>query len=229
MLKVGANVNVASSSKPLLEMECVICAQLQTLFITKIGKSFRTISISNREIITWPYHWIGNNWQRLTNWLAGCKHVYCISCLRQYVDEKLVPASSSMKCPSKDCNESFDVEQLEELLHPVGLEIPKTPKEEFTIESATLRVYCPFEDCSAFTCFSGKPSHEPKFMRCWNCHRGFCAKCNTPCSKSVLCKCSASQSHNKIVVDLSKKNSKTSISFSRMVKHMWSCYHVNSP
>jgi hypothetical protein len=79
----------------------------------------------------------------------------------------------------------------------------------------SLKVYCPFEDCSAFmeNAAHGEPSSSSSdtFAECLSCHRGFCHACNVPwhadrsCSEQRAHDLNAKMSGDQKLRDLAKR------------------------
>lgn len=118
--------------------------------------------------------------------LAGCNHEYCCTCCKRHAEVKVSSGSSQIQCPYDGCCHNFDIVQCRELLSQPSFDILTTRQTEAAIPSSQ-KVYCPFQDCSAFM---EKPANNPRasqFVECGTCHRGFCLKCNTPWHANKTC------------------------------------------
>lgn len=118
----------------------------------------------------------------------GCAHEYCSNCCKHHAEAKIMSGSSQIECPHPDCRHTYDIDQCSFLLSASNFDILNIRLTEAAIP-ASLKVYCPFADCSAFMEKSEKRSgmiHDT-FAECCSCHRGFCQECNVPWHANKTC------------------------------------------
>lgn len=115
----------------------------------------------------------------------GCDHDYCSDCITQHAEVKISDGNSHIECPHQNCCHCYDMQQCRLLLSQKSFEILETRQMEAAIPSS-LKLYCPFKDCSAFMEKSEDLPRE-KFVECWSCHRGFCLECNIPWHANQTC------------------------------------------
>lgn len=110
-----------------------------------------------------------------------CMHRYCISCLKQHAEVKLLHGILPL-CPNVGCKSMLSLESSKSFLSPKFLDIMSQHIKEASIPTAE-KVYCPDPKCSALMSKSeathiGSSSNHPAGLRqCIKCNGSFCINC----------------------------------------------------
>jgi len=101
---------------------------------------------------------------------------------------KLMNGFSEIECPDQNCHHTYDIQQCSLLLSESNLDILNRRQMEAAIPSS-LRVYCPYQDCSALMKRPESSSASARlwYVQCFSCHRGFCLECQVPWHTSKTC------------------------------------------
>ncbi|KAK3036827.1 hypothetical protein RJ639_031305 [Escallonia herrerae] len=126
--------------------------------------------------------------------IDGCMHRYCISCMKQHVEVKLLHGILP-KCPHEGCNIELKIESYKNLLTPKLIDIMSQLKKEASIP-VTEKIYCPYPKCSALMSKSQVLEYSKKEFatldrfgarKCLNCHGTFCINCKVPWHSGITC------------------------------------------
>ncbi|KAI4990336.1 hypothetical protein ZWY2020_038699 [Hordeum vulgare] len=120
--------------------------------------------------------------------IAGCRHAFCASCVRQYIAARVEENLLAIGCPVPGCKDG--------VLHPEECRrvIPTPLFHRWgaalcDMALGELKFYCPFKDCSALLVDDqpGDGGGDAAKVECPHCKRMFCAKCKVPWHEGVDC------------------------------------------
>uniref|UniRef100_A0A453DD31 RBR-type E3 ubiquitin transferase n=1 Tax=Aegilops tauschii subsp. strangulata TaxID=200361 RepID=A0A453DD31_AEGTS len=119
--------------------------------------------------------------------INSCGHVFCSSCITQYVAAKLDNNVARVVCPDPGCKGGVvELERCHDIIPPDLLD-----KWGFLLcESAfgTKRIYCPYRECSApLLADSEAGVAAVTEAECPHCHRLFCVRCAVPWHGGITC------------------------------------------
>ncbi|KAK3011766.1 hypothetical protein RJ639_012432 [Escallonia herrerae] len=126
--------------------------------------------------------------------IDGCMHRYCITCMKQHVEVKLLHGILP-KCPHEGCDIELTIESCKNLLTPKLTDIMSQLKKEASIP-VTEKIYCPYPKCSALMSKSQVLEYSKKEFatldrvgarKCLNCHGTFCISCKVPWHTGITC------------------------------------------
>lgn len=117
--------------------------------------------------------------------IIGCHHVYCNSCVAQYVESKLEENIVSIPCPVPGCRGLLEADDCREILAPRVFDRWGKALCEAVI-AAEEKFYCPFADCSVML-IRGIEENNIREAECPNCRRLFCAQCRVPWHDNMPC------------------------------------------
>ncbi|KAK4363146.1 hypothetical protein RND71_018387 [Anisodus tanguticus] len=124
----------------------------------------------------------------------GCRHRYCVSCMKQHVEVKLLHGIVP-KCPHAECNSDLKLDSCSKFLTPKLIDIMKQHIKEASIP-VTEKVYCPYPKCSALMSKSEVLEYSKgSFLRaerlgirkCMKCNGLFCINCKVPWHYNIVC------------------------------------------
>ncbi|VFQ74640.1 unnamed protein product [Cuscuta campestris] len=124
----------------------------------------------------------------------GCMHRYCISCMKQHMEVKLL-SGLLPECPHDGCNSELRSDHVSKLLTPKLVHLLNLRIKEASIPVGE-RVYCPFPKCSALMSRREVFEHsrganidtERSGARvCTNCNGLFCINCKVPWHSRMNC------------------------------------------
>ncbi|CAL9137159.1 unnamed protein product [Musa textilis] len=120
--------------------------------------------------------------------VSSCSHIFCTSCIGQYIAAKVEENMAVISCPDPGCKDGIlepDMCKLilpEDVFHRWGIAL---------CESAlgTQKFYCPFKECSALLVYDGAGGDKQLITNseCPHCHRMFCAQCMVPWHAGICC------------------------------------------
>ncbi|KAI5445744.1 hypothetical protein KIW84_013830 [Lathyrus oleraceus] len=117
--------------------------------------------------------------------MRACSHTYCSDCVVMYIDSNLKNNIASLRCPFIGCSGLLEADSCRKIL----------PAEIFdrwgrasceALFDVSLKVYCPFADCSALLVKDRKEEVIGK-TKCPNCKRIFCAECKVSWHEGIEC------------------------------------------
>ncbi|CAL9760101.1 unnamed protein product [Musa acuminata subsp. burmannicoides] len=121
--------------------------------------------------------------------VSSCSHIFCTSCISQYVAAKVEENVTVISCPDPRCKNGILEPDMCKLILPEGV------FHRWGIglcESAlgTQKFYCPFKECSALLVYDGADTDKQLITNseCPHCHRMFCAQCKVPWHAGICCK-----------------------------------------
>ncbi|KAJ8563696.1 hypothetical protein K7X08_032148 [Anisodus acutangulus] len=124
----------------------------------------------------------------------GCRHRYCVSCMKQHVEVKLLHGIVP-KCPHAECNSDLKLDSCSKFLTPKLIDIMKQHIKEASIP-VTEKVYCPYPKCSALMSKSEVLEYSKgSFLgaerlgirKCTKCIGLFCINCKVPWHYNIVC------------------------------------------
>ncbi|XP_059315102.1 E3 ubiquitin-protein ligase RSL1-like [Lycium ferocissimum] len=124
----------------------------------------------------------------------GCKHRYCVSCMKQHVEVKLLHGILP-KCPHAECNSDLKLDSCSKILTPKLIDIMKQHIKEASIP-VTEKVYCPYPKCSAlmsksevleYSNGSFLGAERLGIRKCTKCNGLFCINCKVPWHYNIAC------------------------------------------
>lgn len=120
--------------------------------------------------------------------MKGCDHMYCTSCVSQYVAAKVEDNLTSIDCPDPECRDGFlEPEMCRLILPPDVFDRWGNALCEMTLSS--IKFYCPYKDCSALLIDEGGDDGMAiTDSECPHCFRLFCVQCKVPWHTGFTCK-----------------------------------------
>ncbi|CAK7343732.1 unnamed protein product [Dovyalis caffra] len=125
----------------------------------------------------------------------GCQHRYCISCMKQHVEVKLLHGTMP-KCPHEGCQSELTVESCRKFLTPKLIETMCLRIKEASIPVSE-KIYCPYPKCSALMSKNEVSEHAKSAVaaglqlvgarKCLKCHGLFCINCKVPWHNNMTC------------------------------------------
>ncbi|XP_073010776.1 uncharacterized protein [Typha latifolia] len=118
--------------------------------------------------------------------IASCGHVFCASCVAQYVSAKVEDNVVSIRCPDPDCKVgAVDPEMCRDILpgavfHRWGWALCES-------SLGSKKFYCPYKDCSALLVDEGDAATTITDAECPHCNRMFCARCRVAWHDGIGC------------------------------------------
>ncbi|CAD6224965.1 unnamed protein product [Miscanthus lutarioriparius] len=109
--------------------------------------------------------------------ISSCGHAFCVTCIGQYIADKIGENVVHVKCPDPSCGDGTI-----ELADCSGV-IPSELFSRWDVALCELtlgeqRLYCPFRDCSAgLVAEDGNGNGAIVEAECPHCHRLFCPRC----------------------------------------------------
>ncbi|KAL0653356.1 hypothetical protein Bca4012_096047 [Brassica carinata] len=116
-----------------------------------------------------------------------CHHRHCFSCVKQYVEVKLL-SGIVPTCLGEGCKLELTLESCSKILTPRVTEMWKRKMKEDSIPAAE-RIYCPYPNCAMLMSKSDLSSdaHQSKVQECVKCRGHFCIDCNVPSHTDMSC------------------------------------------
>ncbi|PRQ33730.1 putative transcription factor C2H2 family [Rosa chinensis] len=171
--------------------------------------------------------------------IDGCLHRYCISCMKQHVEVRLLNGMVA-HCPHEGCKSEVNIDSYENFfLAPKLVEVMNQRIKESSIH-VTDRVYCQYPKCSAlmskkeileYTKTSYVGAEESGARKCMKCHYYFCIKCLVPWHFELTCD-EYQTSHNfpkehQMLKSLATKRLwRQCVKCNHMVELAQGCYHI---
>ncbi|KAK7262361.1 hypothetical protein RJT34_29930 [Clitoria ternatea] len=124
----------------------------------------------------------------------GCLHRYCISCMKQHVEVKLLHGMLP-KCPHEKCNSELHVDSCRKFLTHKLIETMQQRKMEASIPVSE-KIYCPYPRCSALMSKTEVLEYSKNLIgesaqsgpkKCIKCHGLFCFSCKVPWHSGMTC------------------------------------------
>lgn len=124
----------------------------------------------------------------------GCRHRYCVSCMKQHVEVKLLHGMLP-KCPHADCNSDLKLSSCSKFLTPKLIDMMKQRIKEASIP-VTEKVYCPYPKCSALMSKSEVLEYSKGafvvaercgIRKCTTCNGLFYIDCKVPWHSGITC------------------------------------------
>ncbi|KAF5930942.1 hypothetical protein HYC85_031815 [Camellia sinensis] len=124
----------------------------------------------------------------------GCLHRYCVACMKQHVEVKLLHGMVP-KCPHEGCNSELKIDSCQKFLTPKLIEMMSQRLKEASIP-VTEKVYCPYPKCSALMAKSEVLKYSKKafvgveqsgIRKCTKCQGVFCINCKVPWHQNMRC------------------------------------------
>jgi len=119
--------------------------------------------------------------------VSGCTHLFCVSCMSQYITAKVEDNVLSIGCPEPECKDgALDPEVCRDFI----------PLQLFQRWGAALcdsalgafKFYCPFNDCSALLVDERRHGEAVITQaECPHCCRMFCAQCKVAWHDGMTC------------------------------------------
>ncbi|CAK8541102.1 unnamed protein product [Lathyrus sativus] len=115
----------------------------------------------------------------------ACYHTYCSNCVVMYIDSNLQNNIASISCPFIGCSGLLEADSCRRIL----------PAEIFdrwgkasceALFDVSLKVYCPFADCSALM-IKGRKEDVFGRSKCPYCKRMLCAECKVSWHEGMEC------------------------------------------
>jgi len=119
--------------------------------------------------------------------ISGCKHLFCISCVSQYITAKVEDNVLSIGCPDPGCKYgALDPEACRDVIPPQLFQRWGAALCDSALGS--FKFYCPFNDCSALLVHErGHGEAVITKAKCPHCRRLFCAQCKVAWHDGIAC------------------------------------------
>ncbi|KAG2635073.1 hypothetical protein PVAP13_2NG335200 [Panicum virgatum] len=119
--------------------------------------------------------------------IPGCKHLFCISCMSQYITAKVEDNVLSIGCPDPGCKYgALDPEACRDVIPPQLFQRWGAALCDSALGS--FKFYCPFNDCSALLVHErGHGEAVITKAKCPHCRRLFCAQCKVAWHDGIAC------------------------------------------
>lgn len=171
--------------------------------------------------------------------IDGCLHRYCISCMKQHVEVKLLHGMLP-RCPHEGCNTQLNIPICRKFLPSDLIDLMNQRIKESLIPS-TEKIYCPYPKCSKLMSRSEVlpysngiviGSERSVIKKCIQCHGLFCINCEVPWHNNISCHEYKRLYPNPTVEDAKLKSLATTRSWRQCLKckHMIElaegCYHI---
>lgn len=116
-----------------------------------------------------------------------CFHRHCFSCVKQYVEVKLLSGILPTWL-GEGCKLELTFETCSKILTPRVIEMWKRKMKEDSIPAAE-RIYCPYPNCAMLMSKSDLSSHadQSKVQECVKCRGLFCIDCKVPSHTDISC------------------------------------------
>ncbi|OEL16120.1 hypothetical protein BAE44_0022859 [Dichanthelium oligosanthes] len=119
--------------------------------------------------------------------ISGCTHLFCISCVSQYITAKVEDNVLSIGCPEPGCKYgALDPEACRDMIPPQLFQRWGAALCDSAL--GAFKFYCPFNDCSAL--LVDERGHGEAAMtqaECPHCHRTFCVQCKVAWHDGIAC------------------------------------------
>lgn len=103
------------------------------------------------------------------------------------MEMRILSGRFQIECPHENCRHNYGMRQCKSLLSKANFDILKKRRAE-AATPLSLRLYCPYNDCSAFM---KKPKSSSSTIetsvKCKSCSRDFCLECNIPWHANKTC------------------------------------------
>lgn len=119
--------------------------------------------------------------------VPGCTHLFCVSCISQYITVKVENNVFSIGCPELGCNDGvLDPEVCRDM---ISLQLFQRWGDALCDSAlGAFGFHCPFKDCSALLVNERGPNEAViRKTECPHCSRMFCAQCKVAWHCSVTC------------------------------------------
>ncbi|XP_062200026.1 E3 ubiquitin-protein ligase RSL1-like isoform X2 [Phragmites australis] len=119
--------------------------------------------------------------------ISGCTHLFCISCVSQYITAKVEDNVLSIGCPEPGCKDgTLDPEACRDM---ISLQLYQRWGAALCDSAlGAFKFYCPFKDCSALLADDrGHGETAITKAECPHCCRLFCAQCKVAWHDGVTC------------------------------------------
>ncbi|PKU73819.1 probable E3 ubiquitin-protein ligase RNF144A-B isoform X1 [Dendrobium catenatum] len=115
--------------------------------------------------------------------IEGCSHIYCKSCVSQYVAAKVEENVLFIKCPDPNCVKGkLEPAMCSRILEDRVFDLWCKALCELMVND---KFYCPFKDCSAL--MINDEEEVITDAECPHCSRLFCAQCRVPWHEGLSC------------------------------------------
>ncbi|WOK95830.1 hypothetical protein Cni_G04537 [Canna indica] len=119
----------------------------------------------------------------------ACAHVFCKSCIRQYVAAKVGESATAIRCPDPACEEgALQVEACRPILDEEVYDRWGAALCEAAL-GTRVKFYCPYKDCSALVINGGgeEGGAARRAAECPHCRRIVCVQCKVPWHEGMSC------------------------------------------
>lgn len=166
----------------------------------------------------------------------GCLHRYCLSCMKQHVEVKLLNGMGA-KCPHEGCKSEVNIDSCEKFLDPKLIQVMSQRSKESSIP-VTEKVYCPYPKCSAlmsksevleYTKTVDFTAEQSGVRKCIKCLKRFCIKCKVPWHDGRTCRDyekNPSAEDAKLKSLAKNKLWRQCVKCNHMVELAEGCYHI---
>ncbi|GAB4823734.1 hypothetical protein N2152v2_010780 [Parachlorella kessleri] len=117
--------------------------------------------------------------------LVGCKHPFCLGCLRGYVSCKVADRAFPVGCPLPGCGGAITTAECNLVLTREEQEVLGKLEAEAAIP-APHKLYCPNKACSQLLLLDGEPPSDAE-VQCPYCEQPLCAACRVPWHAGLSC------------------------------------------
>ena len=119
--------------------------------------------------------------------VSGCTHLFCVSCVSQYITAKVEDNVLSIGCPEPECKDgALDPEVCRDFI-PLPL-FQRWGAALCDSALGAFKFYCPFNDCSALLVDERRHGEAAITQaECPHCCRMFCAQCKVTWHDGITC------------------------------------------
>ncbi|KAF9598401.1 hypothetical protein IFM89_027834 [Coptis chinensis] len=169
----------------------------------------------------------------------GCLHRYCLSCMKQHVEVKLLHGVLP-KCHHENCNTQLNIPSCRRFLTPDLIDKMNQHMMEASIP-VTDKIYCPYPKCSVLMSKAEVMRYTDNVFvgadrfatgKCIKCQCLFCMNCKVPLHFNLNCGEYKRSNPNSNMEDVKLKSLATKQSWRQCIKcnHMIElaegCYHM---
>ncbi|KAK7264367.1 hypothetical protein RJT34_31974 [Clitoria ternatea] len=113
-----------------------------------------------------------------------CVHPFCLDCMAKYIEVKVEDNIGNIQCPALGCKQLLDPVFCSSIISKPLFEKWCDALCASTLLEVKHRSYCPYQDCSALVITECEYVEK---VKCPNCNRMFCFKCQIPWHAGYRC------------------------------------------
>ncbi|KAF1890177.1 hypothetical protein Lal_00025510 [Lupinus albus] len=114
-----------------------------------------------------------------------CLHPFCLDCIAKYIEAKVEDNTANISCPALNCKQLLDPLFCRSIISNQLFDKWCETLCTSTVLNLENRSYCPNQHCSSLVINECKD--EAKKVKCPNCNKFFCFKCQIPWHAGYRC------------------------------------------